>query len=421
MPELPDTAFGSPETAAGADVLVARQPIYDASMNVVAYELIVRSSGGDRTLRAGGTGASAGTVTEIGLNLVSRHPAYVKVSREFVLEGYARALPAERVVFEVTPEVGTDGEVVAALRELAREGYALALDGFRFEPEVEPLLALATTVKLDAEALERGSLREQVSAMRRDGVQLLAHNVESHEDFEFCESLGFDLYQGYFFCKPRVVEGGRGLEVNSLNRVRLIAELQAPDVEFGDLEQIVSRDVGLSYNLLRFVNSAFFSIPRRVGSIREALVMLGLQNVKKWSTLMALADTQDKPDELLVTGLVRARMCELIAADYGEADTDGYFTTGLFSIVDALMDASLVEVLASLPFSQEVIQALLRYDGPKGEVLRGVLAYEQGNMAELGTLRPTSVPLSELYAQAVEWAGEAGGGLGAPPPDGDAG
>ena len=202
--------------------------------------------------------------------------------------------------------------------------------------------------------------------------------------------------------------------MNDIARLQLVAELQRADVDFDDLQEIVSRDVGLSYNLLRFVNSAFFSLPRRVESLRDALVLLGLSNVRRWTTLMALASSQDKPHELLVTGLIRARMCELIAQATGERDKEGYFTTGLFSVIDALMDTSMIEVLRSLPFSQEIIGALLNYDGPKGRVLHAVLSYERGDFDELGAL-PAGSSAVELYAQAVEWATQASGGLGAEP------
>jgi EAL and modified HD-GYP domain-containing signal transduction protein len=198
--------------------------------------------------------------------------------------------------------------------------------------------------------------------------------------------------------------------------MRLIGSLQDPDVEISQLQDIISTDVGLSYRLLRLVNSAFFALPREIESIRDAVVLLGINNIRRWATLMALTEVDDKPDELLVTGLVRARMCELAAASRGERDTDAYFTAGLFSVVDALMDSSMVELLSQLPLSPDLSAALLRYEGPKGEVLRGVLAYEQGNDAELGPLASLPAAPSELYSQAVQWATQASGGLSAAVP-----
>jgi EAL and modified HD-GYP domain-containing signal transduction protein len=383
---------------------IVRQPIYDAQIKVVAYELIV--DGADE--------AAAGTVAEIGMNLVAGCAAWVPLSRGFLFGGHADALPPERVVFEVAPELASDAKALAAIGRLKAVGYGLAIDPFTGGDEVMPLLGVADAVKVDA-TLDRATLADLVAVARTGGARIVAEHVETHEAFEICASLGMDLYQGYFFCQPREVEG-RGIQVNTLNKLRLIAELQDPDVGMDKLGEIVSRDVGLSYNLLRFVNSAFFSVPRRIESIRDALVLLGLQNVKRWATLMALADTGDKPHELIVTGLVRARMCELVAIARGEKrDADTYFTIGLFSVVDALMDVSLIEVLRQLPFAPQIMDALLRHEGPTGELLHGVLAYERGDFGELIKLMPAGTPPADFYAQAVEWATGAGGGLVAVP------
>jgi len=389
---------------------IVRQPIYDASVRVVGYELIVH---GD-SIGPEADVAAAGTVAQIGLNLVAGGTAWIPLSRAFLFGGHAGALPPERVVFEVAPELGADSAALAAAGRLKAVGHQLAIDPFAGGDDALPLLGLAGAVKVDA-GLDRATLGELIALARRAGAQVVAKNVETHEAFETCKALGADLYQGYFFCQPRAVEG-RGIEVNTLNKLRLIAELQDPEVDMEKLGAVVQRDVGLSYNLLRFVNSAFFSVPRRIESIRDALVLLGLKNVKRWATLMALADTNDKPHELIVTGLVRARMCELVATARGEKrDAEGYFTIGLFSVVDALMDVSLIELLRQLPFSQEIMDALLRYEGPKGELLHGVLAYERGDFGELINLMPAGTPPADFYAQAVDWATDAGGGLVAVP------
>jgi EAL and modified HD-GYP domain-containing signal transduction protein len=385
------------------DVLVARQPVYDPNLKVVAYELLVQ---GDDAADA----EASSTIAEIGLSLVVGHPAYIPVTRGFLLEGFARALPSDRVVLAVGADLHLDRAALDAVRELVADGYRLALMDYSRDGSLEPLLPLAHVVGLNVAGLDRGVLRAELAHLRPRGVRTLARGVEQHEELELCIGLGFDLLQGYFICRPRVVSE-QGLKVMSINRVRLIARLHDDDVDFDELQEIIARDVALSYNLLRFINSAFFALPRRVESIRDALVLLGAINVRKWATLMALAEAQDKPRELVVTGLVRARMCELLAGVYGHRDVEGAFTAGLFSVVDALTDRSMVELLGELPLSREIIAALLTYDGAKGRILRATVAYERGNFGELGDVPPTRVPLSDLYASAVEWATEASGGL----------
>ena len=388
---------------------IARQPIYDESVKVVGYELIVHGADGPDA-----DAVTAGTITQIGLNLVAGGAAWIPLSRGFLFGGHTDALPPDRVIFQVSPELASEPQALAGIGRLKAVGHGIAIDPFVPGEQAMPLLAMANTVKLDSK-LDRATLAEYAAVARRAGVQVVAKDVETHESFESLKELGFDLFQGSFLSEPKVVEG-RPIEVNNLNRLRLVAELQDPDVDMPKLATVISRDVGLSYNLLRFVNSAFFSVPRRIASIREALVLLGLKHVRRWATLMALFQSNDKPHELIVTGLVRARMCELVAIASGNRrESEEYFTIGLFSVVDALLDVSLIEVLRQLPFSQEIMDALLNYEGRKGELLHGVLAYERGDFGELMRLVPAGMPPAEFYAEAVEWATDAGGGLVAVP------
>src|SRR3954468_7676805 len=393
---------------AATDILIARQPIYDPALRVVAYELLVQRRDGSDARQEADT---AGTIAEIGLNLVTGHPAHIPVTRGLLSEGYATALPPERVVLQVDPTLVVDEPARVAIEELVAAGYPLALVDLEPGAPAEALLPYAKLVGLDIRGRDRAALRSELSQVRQYGARLLARGVEDHDDFDLCRELGFDLLQGYFFCEPRVVAESGVVPVNKLARIQMLGELKKSDIDFDGLQEIIGRDVGLSYNLLRFINSAFFALPRRVESIRDALVLLGVMNVRKWATLMTLADASDKPQELVVTGIVRARMCETLARAYQHKDAEGFFTTGLFSVMEALMDTSLVELLASLPLSREIIEALLNYEGAKGRVLRAVIAYERGAFAELGELPPTRTPLSDIYAEAVAWATETLGTL----------
>ncbi len=391
-------------TASSAtDVLIARQPVYDPGLRVVAYELLVQRRDGSS---AAEEAEASSTISEIGLNLVSGHPAYVPVSRAFLLEGYATALPAERAMLEVGPDLQLDKAAQQTIEELVATGYRLVLVDLAPGADAERLLPLASVVGIDVTSFDRVALRSELARLRQYGATLLARGVEDHDDLDACQELGFDLLQGYFFCMPRVVAESGVLHVNKLARLQMLGELQRPDIDFDSLQEIISHDVALSYNLLRFINSAFFALPRRVESIRDALVLLGLMNVRKWATLMTLADADDKPQELVMTAVVRARMCELLARSYQHKDAEGFFTTGLFSVVDAMMDTSMVELLAQLPLSREIIEALLNHEGQKGRILRAVIAYERGAFGELGELPPTRTPLADVYSEAVEWATE---------------
>ena len=172
-----------------------------------------------------------------------------------------------------------------------------------------------------------------------------------------------------------------------LGSLRRLGELTAGDVSFEDLERIIGSDVGLSLKLLRYVNSAFFALPRTVGSVREALTLLGVRTVRRWATVMVISAIPDVPDELVAQGLRRARMCEVLAGSALPEERETLFTIGLFSVADALLDAPMAEVLDSLPFTDEIQAALLRREGPKGELLAAVIAYERGDFPTLAAGR----------------------------------
>jgi c-di-GMP phosphodiesterase len=192
-----------------------------------------------------------------------------------------------------------------------------------------------------------------------------------------------------------------------IGSLRRLGELTAGDVSFEDLERIIGSDVGLSLKLLRYVNSAFFALPRTVGSVREALTLLGVRTVRRWATVMVIAAIPDVPNELVSLALRRARMCEMLAGSALPDEKETLFTIGLFSVADALLDAPMAEVLDSLPFTDEIQAALMRREGPKGELLSAVTSYERGEFPTIEGPEP-GVSLAGAYRAALEWADEAG-------------
>jgi c-di-GMP-related signal transduction protein len=380
-----------------SDISVARQPIFDKDLGVFAYELLFKG--------ADGTADSAdlvGTFGSMGLqDLVGNRPASVKVSESFLHDALSLQLPADRLIIEVKD---APADQISALKQ---HGYVIALDDFEFRPELGPLVELAHIIRLDVHKLGQQGLWYQMGQIQGRGKRLVATCVETHEELEFCKSLGFDYYQGHFLCQPKTVTK-QTVPTNRLAKLSLLAELNNPDADFDGLEKIIGRDVGLSYRFLRYINSAFFSLPHQVGSIRQALVLLGIAAVKKWATLLAMADIDDKPNELVVTALVRAKMCELAAASRPAREREEYFTTGMFSVVDALLDSPMDVVLASLPLSDEIKDALHHHLGPKGVVLKAVLHYERARFEDLKALAPPGVSAQEIYTWAIGWARDAG-------------
>ena len=232
--------------------------------------------------------------------------------------------------------------------------------------------------------------------LRGFDVRLLAEKVETHETMELCGDLGFELFQGFFFCRPRTV-GGRGIPAGRLARLQLLASLNDPEIELDELARIVECDVGLSYRLLRYVNSTYVGLAKPVDSIRKALVLLGVDTLRAWASLFVLAEMSESPLELRATAMARARMCERLAPRLG-LDQSTAFTAGLFTAIDALMDETMERVLEQLPLSDVVTSALLRRDGNLGGLLERVLAYETGRSAGDG------LDLCAPYLEAIAWA-----------------
>ena len=398
---------------------IARQPILDVDMRVVGYELLFRAPGARTANVIDAEAATSNVIVdsfmEIGLDaLVGDHMAYINVSRDFLMNVRPLPLPPGRVVLELLENQAIDEDLLAVLRELVSDGFTMALDDFRYTPECEPLLELAQIVKLDVLAYEEEELLEQVARLRRrrPRLSLLAEKVELRAEFERCRVLGFDSFQGYFFARPSLTHG-RGVPTQCLGALGAVSALNAI-ADFDGLEEIITRDVGLSLRLLRYANSAYVFLPRRVGSVREALVMLGARQVRRWATVVVLAGTSDAPHQLLVTGLVRARMCQLLCGASEDQVADRYFTVGLFSVVDALVDAPMGDVLATLPFSDDVVSALEERSGPPGELLDAVLAYERGDFEAVidSGLALEDMSFEAAYRDAVGWADSAARMLG---------
>lgn len=398
------------------EVFVGRQPIYDKKLEVFAYELLFRSGEDNWTRVEDDDKATSqiilNTFLEIGLDRIAGpHRVFINVGRSFLLGEFPIPLPQDRIGLEILEDVTVDERLVEGVRALAAKGHLIALDDFVLNDDTRPLLDLADIIKIDISTMNRATLAQHVATLRPWKSKLLAEKVETQEEFEFCRQLGFDYFQGYFFCRPSIVKGQR-IPANRLAILRLLAKLQDPSTTVKELEEIISHDVSLSYKLLRYINSAAFALTRRIDSIKQAVIYLGTQTIKHWVILFALSGINDKPHELMVTALVRARMGELLARALAARDPDVFFTVGLFSTLDALMDMPMARVVESLPLSEAVSLALLEQAGPYGQVLRCILAYEREDWDRVKAALPlANESIRDAYLQAITWADEVGASL----------
>jgi EAL and modified HD-GYP domain-containing signal transduction protein len=380
----------SPFAAPAREVLVARQPVLDADMNLLGFELLVD-----------GPAVVVDALSEVGLEaLTGGHAAWLPMDRDMLLDVGPVPVRSDRVVMQVRSSDGEDGALLDALGQLAERGACIVLDGFVHRPEVEPLLDLAWGVKLDLAECGTDGLRSQVAALAGRELVLIATSVETHEELALCRRLGFTAFQGAFLAEPEVVPG-RAVPTQTLDTLAKLADLQS-SVEFEDVERAIVRDVGLSHKLLRYANSALFARSQRVGSVREAMTLLGARPVRRWATILVMAGMPDQPHALLVTALVRARMCELLSDD--PARNDRAFTVGMFSVINRLLGLPMREALEVLPLSDDVVSALLRGEGPEGRALRTVLAWELGDFTAAASVPGGPDRVGRAYRDAIAWA-----------------
>jgi len=394
------------------ELLITRQPIYNRTQHVFGYELLYQPTK-DSKLVSDSDDASASQVildalTEIGVdNLVGQRKAFVGLGGGFITGKYPLPLPENRLVVEVPANVGVDAEVIDGVQFLVKQGYTIALADYVYSEASLPLLALANIVKLDVQALSEEELRYHISLLQEhDHLKLLADNIEIPDEYEVCRELGFHYFQGHFFSRPKLVRRTR-MPSNQLALMRLLAEVQRPDANIPKLEAMISQDVGLSYKLLRYINSAFFGLPKPVDSIQRAVVFLGTHVIQKWTTLLVLSRVEDKPAELMVTAVVRAKMCEILAKAVEYDNEDTCFTVGLLSVLEALLDMPMEKVLGMLTLSDEVNQALLRFEGVPGKLLKVALDYEFGEWQQLDYPELDEEIIMDAYLQSVAWASEA--------------
>ena len=401
-----------------SDFFVGRQPIYNRKLEVVAYELLFRNSEANRADIVDGDQATSrllhDTFLEIGLDaIVHDKMAFINFTRDFVLGDSTTISPANRVVVEILEDVVVDAELLEAVRTLSEQGYTIALDDCVCHPDMMPLVALADIIKLDVLAVDADTLQRNVRALRQYNAQLLAEKIETRATFAYCCELGFDYFQGYFLSKPDVVTGQRSPS-SRMALLLLLAKLQDPTMEFRDLEELVARDVSLSYKLLRVINAAIYGLSKKVESIHQALLLLGTRFISRWISVILLANIADKPHDVMATSLIRAKMCELLGEAMERKEKDVFFTVGLFSVLDALLDTPLPDVLASLPLADELTRALLDYEGILGETLHCVVAYEHGNWQDVECGELSQRTITTAYLQAIAWADDIAAQLGAP-------
>ncbi len=399
------------------DAFIARQPIFDSRQRVFGYELLFRSSLENVFRHSNPDQATSKVISDAFFlfhpsALTEGKRAFINLTRDILLNEYMFLIPKEKVVVEILETIDPDSEVIAACKKLKQAGYLLAMDDFIYKEQYTPLLELADFIKVDFLSTSEHERRGLVKEFAPLGIRFLAEKVETPQAFSEALEMGYRYFQGYFFCKPLVIKG-KDIPGSKLHYFQVLQEIHQREMDFKRIERIIKQDVSLAYKLLRYINSSYFGVRNRINSIRQALLLLGQAEIKKWLSLITLAGMgTDKPGQLVVHTITRAKFCESLAPHAGlQRRADDLFLVGMLSLMDAFLDRPISDLLLEVPIDDEIKGAILEKGNRMGEVYDYVLSYEIGDWARL-TEQQVKLGINEifppeLYINAVKWGQEA--------------
>jgi len=388
----------SPVIDDALDFYIARQPILNRLQKLSAYELLFRRGSVGPANVSNDISATAtviGHASELGLvNVIGTSPGFINVDADVLMSDFIRFLPHEKVFLEILETVEVTDELIARITQLKSEGYRFVLDDVIADSAgLRKLLPFVDTIKIDIMQIDRKQLSDLFHALKGSKKKMLAEKVESLDDFAFCHSLGFDLFQGYFFAKPKILTG-KTLHSAQMTVVSILNMLIA-DVDTSEIEKAIKKDASLGLNLMRLVNTPAFMTTQRIATLRQAITILGRRQLQRWLQILMYAGT-GKSDSLmsplLSLATTRGKLMELMAQKIiprNQVAADTAFTVGIMSLLDALFGAPMVQLLAQISVADEIKEALLSHTGVYGGMLQLVTDLE--NMANEGSMLPSSM------------------------------
>ncbi len=404
------------EASALVPTYVGRQPMFNENLETRAYELLYRNSCDnwanihDSDIATGQTFWN--TFIELGQDHVADgQRAYVNVTPVFLRSNCVQIFPKDKLALELSPRDLADPAVIEVVKKLREDGYRIVLDGQGPDSIDEATFAFIDEVKISVAAGAPSDSSALVAKANESGITTIAKCIETFSCFEDCRRTGFKLFQGHFLAKPQIVMGGR-LPADGLARMRLLAAVNESESGIEKMQEAISQDVGLSYKLLHYVNSAMFAFRTDVESIQHAVMILGMRWVRTWANLVILSGVTDKPAAIFNTAVIRGKMCELLSRETGSDEPEMFFTVGLLSTLESLLDRPMEEILGELPVAEHLKSALLQGEGQLGEALQCVLKYERSAWDDVDFAGLESGTIRDSYLTALQWAAELRGTLG---------
>ncbi len=395
------------------DTFLARQPIFDRKMNVFAYELLYRNNQDNKANLTDGDMATFSVIKNTLMSLdfqelIGGKRAFINFTKKLIEDKIPTVFSNEDIVVEILEDVQPDDFFIKKCKELKNEGYILALDDFDLTYKYQEVVNLVDIIKVDFMTTTEAQRYLLCNKYRNMPVKLLAEKVETHEEFQRALQMGFHYFQGYFFSKPIIIKG-KTIQTFASNYLKIINELERPEPEINEISQIIELDPSLTYKLLRYINSSAFYKNNIITSVKNAVAYMGLKDIKKWISIAMIQDLgSDQPNELIRASLIRGRMCEVLADEFGlKKRRSEAFLLGILSLIDIMMNTTRALALEYMPLDEDLKAALLGESNAFKLMLDEIINYEQGNWEQMlgsGVERYKAFP--QAYYSAVKWANE---------------
>ncbi|EAQ63786.1 Intracellular signaling protein (EAL-mHD-GYP) [Marinomonas sp. MED121] len=395
--------------AALSDLMMAQQPIFDTNQKLFGYELLFRSNNEEMANVINGEDATSQVLVNLCIGITEleaqmQKPYFVNITRDLLLSDAFLPIDPNLIYIEILEDQKITPDLVEAVARWHEAGYRFALDDYHFDPSYAPLFPYVEIIKIDVLMTDPIKYKTHIQALRQRKMTLIAEKVEDLAMYQTCKELGFHLFQGYFLQRPNIIKGKRissGVE----GALELISELQNDSITTDKVSELISKNPTLSYQLLRVLNSPICGMTREVTDLKEAVVYIGLSQIKKWAMLLTITSTSSQPKEIFRFLLIRAKCCEALAIQEKADNSDADFMAGMMSGIDLILQLEKQMVFDKVKIRKEIVDAVQSFQGPIGKRLKKAFALEESNWEYIGKLsNEEKLTLSRSYGEASLWA-----------------
>lgn len=393
------------------DLMMAQQPILKRTKEIFGYELLFRGKDALNANISDGEIATSQVLVNLCIGITElksqlRKPFFINMTTDLMLSDAFFPIDPNTVYIEILESQKITPEFFDALKRWRSAGYRFALDDYQFTAEYQALLPWVSIVKIDVLATPPEQYSTELAELKSRGLILLAEKVEDSAMFELCKSLGFDLFQGYFLQHPELIKGKK-IDSATHGAIELVNALQNKDISIDTIADLVTKNPKLSYQLLRILNSPVCGVAKTVVSIKEAVIFLGLVQLKKWALLITLTSSTSQPSSLLKVLLTRGRCCQLLAENKKSDSADSAFMVGLMSGIDAVFNVEKSVVLKQIALDKNVLEAIMNQTGELGAYLSQALSFEEQKWGSIQAMSPAErTVLNRAFLDAMLWSEE---------------